>query len=222
MEKKKQTNGQLQRRIDKAIIHIDKTKETQEIYFEDKGLRLVVTEDFAIIETGFHRHVFSSITSNGVSRPYLYTKRFVEITLSHKRAVTENSMFYYKKLFDVLNSFDDKTEYNIATYFDWWCFNCFAPLYSIGETEAEAFMVYQDYLYFIARNAVLLDEHKDGLTNKQFIAKTIKKLEEFTSGIDEREIFKAMSDEQLIEENIKALQEHETENIIKEQSENES
>jgi hypothetical protein len=32
----------------------------------------------------------------------------------------------------------------------------------------------------------------------------------------------AMSDEQLIEENIKALQEHETENIIKEQSENES
>lgn len=215
MEKKKQTNAQLQRRIEKAIIHIDKTKETQEIYFEDKGLRLIVTEDTAIIETGYHRHVFGNITSNGMSRPYLYTKRFVEIAMEHKQAITEDSMFYYKKLFDVLNSLEDKTEYNIATYFDWWCFNCFTPLYSIGETEAEAFMVYQDYLYFIARNAVLLDEHKNGLTNKQFTKETIKKLDEFISGIDEREIFRAMSDEDLAKENIKALQEHETEELLK-------
>ena len=61
MEKKKETRDQLERRIRNAIVFIPKTKATQSIYFSDKGLRVIVDDSFAIIETGGHRHVFSSV-----------------------------------------------------------------------------------------------------------------------------------------------------------------
>ena len=78
-QKKKLTNAQLQKRIANALIHIDRTNGTESIFFSDKGLRLTVNEDFAIIATGFHRHVFNNFTNAGISRPYLYTKRVIEI-----------------------------------------------------------------------------------------------------------------------------------------------
>ena len=139
MEQKKQTRAQIERRLERAVLHIDRTKETKEFYFSDKGLRLIVTEDYAIVETGFHKHVFSNLTSSGISRPYLYVKRFIEITEEHLDKITDNFQYSYTKLFEVLKEEENRTEYNIATYFDWWCFNCFVPLYSIGESDAEAF-----------------------------------------------------------------------------------
>ena len=69
--KQKETKGDLERRMRNAIVLVPKDKYYQGIYFDDKGLRLEVTGDFAIVTTGFHRHVFSSFTSQGASRPYI-------------------------------------------------------------------------------------------------------------------------------------------------------
>lgn len=215
MDNKKQTKAQLEKRLANAIVHVDKTKDTQSIFFDDKGLRLTVTEDYAVIETGYHRHVFNNFTSDGVSRPWLYTKRMIEIA-------NENNLNSYQALLNHLKNKEDQSDYNVATYFDWYLFNIFAPLYSIGENEAQAFMVYMDYMHNIAKNAILFDEHKDGLTNRQFIDQWVEKIQEFTKGMDEREIFVPKTDEQVMQENIDALQADENEKIMQEQIQKEN
>jgi len=219
-KQKKPTNAQLQKRIANALIHVDKTKDCQTIFFDDKGLRLTVTEDFAIIETGYHRHVFNNYTSDGICRPWLYTKRIIEIANENDCKVGDG--YSYQRLMDVLKDKEDKSDYNIATYIDWWLMNVFAPLYSIGENEAQAFMVYLDYMHNIAKNAILFEEHKDGLTNKQFIDKYIDLIRDFTNGIDERQVFVAKSDEDVMRENIEAIQQDENDKILQEQIQNET
>lgn len=221
MEKKKLTNGQLESRLRNALIHIDKTKDTQSIYFDDKGLKLTVNEDFAIITTGFHRHVFSSITSQGVSRPYLYVKRFIEVALENDCMVRDekgNVTRSYSKLLAVLNAKEDKNEFNVAWYTDLWLNNIFHPLFAIGETETESFLVYESFLHNIARNKVIMSEKIDDMTNKQFIDQVVKEELDYIKGIDERVVFKKKTDEEKMQEEISAIQEHQVETALKEAS----
>lgn len=218
--KKKPTNAQLLKRIANAIVHVDKTKDTQSIFFDDKGLRLTITEDYAVIETGYHRHVFNNFTSSGVCRPYLYTKRMIEIANENDCKVGDG--LSYQRLMQVLKDKKDQSDYNIASYYDWYLMNVFAPLFSIGENEVECFLVYMDYMHNIARNAILFEEHKDGLTNKQFVEKYVDLIRDFTKGIDEREIFVPKTDEQVMQENIDAIQQDENDKILQEQIKNEA
>lgn len=207
MEKKKLTKAQLERRIQTAIVLVPKDKDTQTIFFSDKGLRLTTTSDYAIVETGYHRHIFDVITSGGMSRPYIYTRRFIEIALNNDCQVGDG--YSYAKLMETLKAKADRSEYNIAVYYDWWCYNVFAPLYSIGESEAESFLVYEDYVHNISRNSILLAEKPEDITNKQFVDKLLEKEKEIVGGIDERVIFPKKTDEQVAQENIDAIQEQE-------------
>jgi hypothetical protein len=171
--KKKETNAQLKKRIERAKVHIDRTKNTSEIFFSDKGLRLCVNDDAAIIGTGYHDHVFQPHTSSGVSRPYIYIKRFIELAKENDCVTTDangNKFYSYQKLMAVLKEKGtDNPDYLVAYYVDLWLENCFNPLYSIGENEVESFLVYEMYLHNIARNAVLLSEKKEDMTNRQFL-----------------------------------------------------
>ena len=219
MEQKKTTNAQLQKRIANALIHIDKTKDTQSIFFTDKGLRLTTNEDVAIIATGFHRHVFDAFNSaQGISRPYLYTKRVIEIANENIKYIEVDGGYSFQKLLEVLKAKEDKSEYNIVTYYEWFVFNCFQPLYSIGESEAESFLVYETYLHNIARQAVLLSEKKEDMTNKQFFDEVIKNMQNFIEGVDERVIFHEMTDEEMAQANISAIQEQEQEQAMEAQT----
>jgi len=219
MEKKSLTKGDLERRIKNAVVLVPRDKDTISIYFDDKGLRLDVTQDYAVISTGFHRHVFNSYTAQGVSRPWLYVKRFIEIALANDCTVKDakgETTRSYGKLMAILKEKEDKTEYNVCWYIDLWFNNIFHPLYGIGETEAESFLVYESYLHNIARNHIILSEKVNGMTNLEFINAVVDDVKKFTEGIDERVIFQAKSDEQKMQENIDALQEHETDKAIEE------
>lgn len=219
MEKKKITNGQLQNRLRNAILHIDKTKDTQSVFFDDKGLRLTVNEDFAIIATGFHRHVFNNFTAQGVSRPYLYTKRFIEMALNNDCTIKDERgriTRSYGKLMAILKEKEDKAEFNVAWYIDLWLNNIFHPLYGIGETESESFLVYESYLHNIARNKVIMSEKINDMTNKNFIDEVLKEVKLFTEGMDERTIFKKKTDEEMAQEELAALQEQEADKSMEE------
>ena len=214
-EKRKQTNGQLQRRIDRAVVHIDRTKDTKEVFFSDKGLRIIVNDDCAVIETGYHKHVFDYITNNGVSRPYLYSRRLVEIALESN--VVSDSGYTYSGLMDALQKKEDKAEYNICWFIDKWLMNIFHPLYEIGETEIQAFLVYEDYIHAIARNSILLGEHNEDITNKQFVAEIIANIKEYTDNLKEEVVIAKKTDDEIVEESIKAINEQETEDAMEAQ-----
>lgn len=217
-QKKKLTNAQLQKRIENAIVFVPKTKDTISIFFSDKGVRLVADSDGCVIETNYHRHVYSNITSAGVSRPWLYTKRVIEIANENLDAIKTESGYSYQKLLDVLKEKDDKSEYNIVTFYSWFLFNVFQPLYGIGETEIESFLVYEDYLHNIARNAILLSEKTEDLTNKQFIQKVIDNIKEFTNDLEEHVLFHKKTDEQVMQEEVAAIQEQEQNDAMEAQT----
>ena len=217
-QKKKPTNAQLQKRIENAIVFVPKTKDTISIFFSDKGVRLVSDADGCVIETNYHRHVFSNITTAGVSRPWLYTKRVIEIANDNLDAIKTESGYSFQKLLEGLKAKEDKSEYNIVTFVDWWLFNCFQPLYGIGETEIESFLVYEDYIHNIARNAILLGEKTEDMTNKQFIQKVFDNMKEFTDNLEENVLFHKKTDEQVMQEEIAAIQEQEQNDAMEAQT----
>jgi hypothetical protein len=91
-------------------------------------------------------------------------------------------------------------------------------LYGIGETEVESFLVYEDYIHNIARNAILLSEKTDDMTNKQFLQKVIDNIKEFTDNLEENVLFHKKTDEQMMQENIEAIQEQENEQAVEAQT----
>lgn len=220
MEKRisKPTNAQLLKRLKNAVVHIDKDKSYQSVYWSDKGLRLETTDEYCVISTGFHRHIFNAFNSaQGVSRPYLYTKRVIEIANDNLKDIEIDGGYSFQKLLEVLKAKEDKSDYNIVTYVSWWLEIIFAPLYSIGESEAHSFLVYESYLHNLARQAVLLSEKKEDMTNKQFFDEVIKNMQEFIGGVDEHIIFHKMTDEEMAQANISAIQEQEQEQAMEAQ-----
>ena len=214
MDKKKPTNGQLQRRIDTALIHVDKTKDTKSVFYDDKGMRIIYNEDFAIIETNYHHHVFSAYSGSGVNMPWVYIRRLVELTL-------ESECNTYDAMLEKLRMKEDKSDYNFAFYVSWWLFNLYHPLYTIGNTDAEFFNVYEDYIHNIAKNTVILKERNEDLTNKAFIEQIIENVKDFTKDIEEVVILEKKTDEEYAQENLKVAEEIEIENAVNEQIQNE-
>lgn len=216
MEQKKQTNGQLQRRLKNALVHIDKTSETKSVYFDDKGLRVTVNEDVAIVETGYHRHIFNSYTMGGVSAPWLFLRRLVDITL-------ENECNTYQGLSDKLKEKkgEASSDYNFVIYVGWWLYNIFIPLYHIGNDDASMFIVYEDYIHNMARNTVILSEREEDLTNKKFVMQIEKMMNDFMANITETVFLKKKTDEEIMSENIAAEQAQAVEDFVQQQVENE-
>lgn len=217
-QEKKPTNTQLLRRIQKSPLHLDFTKNTISIYFSDKGLRLTVddSEGYALIATGYHTHYFQSFTSAGISRPFIYTKRIIEIA-NENDCKTDNG-YSFAKLLEVLKAKEDQAEYNIAVYYEWWCRVIFDGLYSISEDEVGSWLVYFKYINTLAINQILLEEHKEDVTNKQFVERFLSLIKEFTNNIDERVLFHALSDEERMKQEMEAVKATENEQMMEAQN----
>lgn len=209
-QQKKTTKGDLVKKMRSAVVFVPKDRETISVYFDDKGLRLTVTEDFAIIATGAHQHVFRNITVAGVSRPYLYTKRFIDIALANDCTIRDEKgqvSRSYTKMFALLKNKEDKTEYNLCWFIDLWLNNIFSSLYSIDETELSAFVVYEQYLHDVAKTQVLLSEHTEDMTNLQFVNALIDNEKKYLESMKEAVIINKKTDEEKTQEEVAALQE---------------
>jgi hypothetical protein len=217
--KGKPTKGEMERRMRNAIVLVPKDKDYVGIYFDDKGLKLEATSDYAVVTTGFHRHVFSNITSQGVSRPYLYVRRFIQLGLENDCTVRDangNVTRSYAKLLDVLDKKEDKADFNIAWYTDLWLNNIFHPLFAIGETETESFLVYETFLHNIARNKIIMSEKIEDMTNIGFVNGVCDIERKLVEGIQEHVVFKKKTDEEKLKEEIEAVQQQQAENAVKE------
>ena len=217
-KKSKPTNAQLQKRLERAVLHLDRTKNTQSIYWSDKGCRLTADDDYAIIAFGYSQTVFNNYNMSGVSRPWLYVKRIIEIATENEASIKTDNGYSYQKLLEVLKEKEDKSQYNICVYFDWYLMCLYSPQFSIGETEIESFLVYEDYIHNIARNAILLSEKTEDMTNKQFIQKVFDNMKEFTDGLEENILFPKKTDEERMKEEIEAIQQTEQEQAMEAQT----
>ena len=210
-KKKSPTKGQLEMRIKNAVVFIPRDKEAQSIAFVDKGVKLTTTMDYCVVAFGYSQLVYDCFNSAGVSRPYLYTKRVIEIANENLEAITIKDKkgnvvgYSFQKLLEVLKAKENKSEYNIVTYYSWFLFNAFQPMFGIGEDEVSSFLVYEDYLHNIARNAILLSEKTEDMTNKQFLDEMMGNILDFTRDMDVHVLFHKKSDEEVMKENIEAM-----------------
>ena len=218
MEQKKETRDQLERRIKNALVFVPKDKDTISVYFGDKGLRLEATSDKVVISTMFHKHVFDNITTAGYSKPYLYTKRVIEIANENLEAIKTDAGYSFQKLLEVLKAKEDQAEYNICVFYEWYCQIIFNPLYSIGEDEISSFFVFFKYCCVLAQNHIILDEHKEDFTTKQFVERFKELITEFMEGNEERVLFHALSDEERIKQEMEAMQANANDELMKGQA----
>ena len=209
MEQKKETRATIERKIKNAVVFVPKDKETISIFFSDNGVRLTVTSDTAVIGFGFSQTMYENFTAAGISRPYLYTKRVIEIANENLKDIEVGRAYSYQRLLDVLKEKEDKSEYNIVTYFSWFLQNLHSPQFGIAEDEVSSFLVYEDYIHNIAKNSILLSERNDDLTNRQFIDKIVANIKDFTGELEETVLLHKKTDEEIAKENIEAAQEQE-------------
>lgn len=223
MKEKELTKGEIERRLRNALVVVPRDKDYQGIYFDDKGVKVEITRDYAVISTNYHRHVFAAITAQGYSRPYLYTKRFLDIALANDCLVRDekgNVTRSYGKLAAILKEKEDQMEYTLFWYYDLWLNNIFHPLYSIGESEAESFLVYEQFLHNTARNQIIFSEKIGDMTNTDFVKGVCENMEKYMEGVEPRVVFKKMTDEEREQAEIAALAEHETEKTLEQQANN--
>ena len=208
-KEKKPTRAQIESKIKNAVVFIPRDKEYKSIYFTDRGIRIEITNEKAIISTNYHTHIFNSYTSQGVSRPYLYANRLVEI--AYENDCTINDGYSFAKLKETLSASSDsekQDEYGVVTIVEWWLHNIFSPLYSISETSGALFGLYLDYMHNISYQSIVLDEHKEDLTTKSLVKKYLTMMDEFT-----KDISKKLSDEEFAEQEIRAIQEQEADSF---------
>ena len=221
MQEKKPTNAQMQRRLERAVLHLDRTKDTVSIYFSDKGLRLTAdpTEGYCIIETGYHRHVFNSFTQGGLSRPYTYATRVIEIAMELEEKIATKDGYSFQRLLNVLKEDETmRSKYLIVFYFDMWAAAIFSNLYDISETEAGSFIVYLDYIVHLSKHMVILSENTEDMTNRQFLQKFLDNIKNLTEDIQEIVVFPKKTDEELVKEEVEAINQSEQEQIMEEQN----
>ena len=213
---KKPTNGQLTKKIQNALVFVEKDKNYKSVFFDDKMLKLETTSDYCVVSTGYHRHVFDAINPNqsgGYSRPYLYTRQIIDLANEYAK-IANVKVMTYEAFLDFLNQKEDKSLYNIATYYSWWLFNIFQPLYQIWENEIDAFITYESFLHNIARSTVILSEKTEDVTNKQFVSLLQSKENEYFEGMQENVLFHKMTDEEAKQKEIDALNEISDEQTI--------
>jgi vacuolar-type H+-ATPase catalytic subunit A/Vma1 len=93
----------------------------------------------------------------------------------------------------------------------------FDGLYSISEDEVGSWLVYFKYINILATNSIILEEHKEDVTNKQFVEQFISRIKEFTDDLEEHVLFHKKTDEQVMQEEVAAIQEQENEQAMEAQ-----
>ena len=218
MEQKKETRATIERKIKNSVVFVPKDKGTISIFFSDKGVRLTATMDKAVVAFGYSQTVYSNFTAAGISRPYLYTKRVIEIANENLKDIEVDGGYSFQRLLEVLKAKEDKSEYNIVTYYEWFLHNLFNPQFGIAEDEVSSFLVYEDYIHNIAKNSVLLSERNEDLTNKQFIDKVIANIKDFTDNLEESVILHKKTDEEIAKEEMEAVMATEQEQAMEAQT----
>ena len=214
MEKdKKESKAQIENRLKNAVLFVPRDKEYIAVYFKDKGLRLEATDDFAIVSTVSHSHVFNKITPSGVSRPYLYIKQMIALAMAYTDASTDGRS--YAAMMERMKAKEDQSDYNIAWYVDKWLYNILMPLYTIGEDYASAFLVYEGFLHHVARNDIARREHLSDVTNVDFMKELTRLLQEYAKDFEPQVVYEKKSDDERIQEIADAMNEDKMEEAMK-------
>lgn len=166
MEEKKKTAKQLDYAIKNAVLHIPKDSVTKIARFDDMGVTITVTDDFALVSRNFAGNYFTKITGNGFSAPYGYLCALVELFLSYEndiKAKHENGdvEYHFAKLKEVAKTNEEKTLLNISEKY---LYILCEPHFAIGNTQTETLNLLLMFNSLLAKNDAIFEGLDNGKT----------------------------------------------------------
>lgn len=195
------TKEQLQRRLDKAVLHIDRTKEFKSCYFADRGLRITVEEDVALVGRQSYVLMFEKVVAGGYSRIYMLLSNMVDMANRYdctaKDAKGEQYMSYYKLREILSGDAGAKIDYNVFVIFTAWFDVLQSTLFLSPESPEEMFALNGIYaLNTIVHGAVSKPYEKD-MTSNELWGEIQKDISEYVGSMgDDYVVLKHKTDEE--------------------------
>lgn len=186
---KKMTKEQLQRRLDKAVLHIDRTKSFKSCYFADRGIRISVEEDAALIGRSSYTMVFDRIVSGGFSRIYMILSSVVDMANKYDCDVMNADGDHYTsfyKLRDTLSKTEEaKGEYNVFVIFSAWFDVLQSTLFLAPEKPDEMFALNSIYVLNTIVHGTVAKPYEKDMTCKELWNEIRKDFDDYVSGISD-------------------------------------
>ena len=227
-EEKKPTAAQLERRLKNAILFMDKTKDTKEVFFDDRGMRVVVNEDMAFISNSVYTSIFHRVYSHGETNHYLCLKMLVELAEKYKdKIIIKDEKGNVYRSYGLLNKVVNEEKDEARTWLfimDRWLYNyetniTLAPREDFDNVTF--FVTYEKFIHSVCCNKIIGGEHAEPMSNKDYIRAVANELLRVADEEQEQPMFIPLSDEEKAKREMEAIQEAATEKEINEIAQNE-
>lgn len=165
---KKKSKAQLENEIASALVFVPK-KGAKILRLDDRGITFMLTDDYTVVSTNFHRHVFSNYNSAGVRYISYFVGAFIEIFERYKTfgKLTDDkgnvTGFSFQKFMKEADGILTREEEIIIRRVDSWSLLISEPLYSLAPSDVSELNRNIMFLSYLAKNWLLLAEHKDDL-----------------------------------------------------------
>lgn len=224
MEQKKPTNAQLQKRIEKAVIHIDRTKDTKEVFFDDRGIRIVISDERAIISQLSFMMTFDEIVSGGYSRNYMVLNRITEMVDEYDCVVVnekgEKSVSFWKLYDSVKNSTKEghESDNGIITKFIIWFGVMQSSMFMLSERTDYTFALGTQYAMNSIISGSISKFYERDMTNKELLSEIANEFDAYRNGVKEEfVVMKKETEEDRKQAIANAIQEREQEQAMEAQ-----
>lgn len=185
--KKKPTLSQLQKKIENAVVFVERdNKSYNSVYFDDRGLSLEVTNDFAVVSRLSFRMIFNAIVPSGYSRIYLVIKKIIEMAQNYGCDIEKdgkNIKSFWTLWENVTNSNKgeiEKTEdTSILALFSSWLDVQHCSVFSLSERVQDVFTIQFMHKAFVLLFGVLSKPYDKDMTNVDIMKEFEKELKAF-------------------------------------------
>jgi len=167
---KKPSKKQLEKKIEKlgsAIIHIPQDDSYKSVYFEDMGVKLEITKEWAIYSRNFCVTSYTSTVSSGFSQPYQLISFIINLSEKYKCNRFED----LKKL----ATNEEELEIIYVRCFEMWAYSLLQPQFECGLTSVGMSNLFLMYSSFLSRTNVIFDIKND-MTKAELFNEYIKKM----------------------------------------------
>lgn len=169
MEQKKATRAQLEKRIDNALLIVDKGKEFKSIYLGDIGIGVYITKDYAIMTSNFHQHIWNKFNRQGYNKPYIYLDQFVNLANEHINEIgdknIEDELFYSMRKLIAISTLSESEKILIGMVYRF-IYVANSGIYAIGNENIENTNLLLQYSCWLSYSNVFFEiKDEDVLRN---------------------------------------------------------
>ena len=189
--KKKPSKAQLEKRIEKAVLLVDKSSDAKEVYFADRGLRIAVSDGKALVSQGSFTMVFDEVIAGGYSRNYAILASIIMLAEKYdcmERNSKGEVYHSFAKLVDKVNDSKEEnadTDRGLLTKFIVWYELHQGSMWLMSERVDYTFALGMQSLCNNAIRATICKPYGKDMTNKELFTEVLSLLNDVREKTEE-------------------------------------